>query len=851
MRAFLLIFALLFSNLLIIAQPLTNGMGIITHWTGTSGEWNAFSIYDTENNASAPLGLNWATNFYTPTDAAVADSWKGANMGDVFGLAIDDQKNVYFTATKSISASGSTGTNPGVAGDGGVYKMDANSWMVTPFITTGNGANQIPNQGNGLGNIAFDKWNNQLFITNFEDGKIYRFDMNGNLLSTFDPFSVDATPLGTFSGHAEALWGIAVHNENGVVKVFFSQWTEDNSLSDASNPNNAVWSVDLDNNGDFTGNESLCFSLPDNTGSFMGGIVGASYPISDIAISSDGNMYVCEKVQGGWGNFGGWDNLFTPGAHSSRLFEFVNNGGAWTLSKQYYVGNYNSPSDADNTAGGVSIGNRQTANSFECEKIIWASGDALRFAGFNDIPGPDFIYGLTGIPIEGNSMDPAATNYVQSSSIYIDVDYTNTGSNGSQKMSFGDIEIYSDAVNEPTFTVTPSTTICSGESIQLNVSGGTNYEWSPANTLDNPNADNPTANPTENTTYTVMGEGTCGSRDTVSVTINIDEFNFSLGPDVSFCEGMNNVFLDAGSEPTSYLWNTNETTQIINVTSEGLYSCTVTSPNGCSYTDEVNTMSSFIPTIEFYTPFDSACPPASFQLVDSTLAQSDDPIVAWNWTIAGQQSNTPATAITIDNSGSYDVTLEVVTELGCRSSLTIPNYLIVHETPKADFSVQPLEISHCNTTIDIVNLSTNYDSLSWDLGDGTIINDDTISQYNFDEVGNYIIRLTTTNEFGCQTNYNVQVLPEKRIPFYAPNAFTPDGDEVNEVFKPILGCAKNYELWVTNRWGAVVFYSNDAEVGWDGKYKGQLAPVGVYTWKAKYDGSKDRQVQLGQVHLMH
>ena len=218
-----------------------------------------------------------------------------------------------------------------------------------------------------------------------------------------------------------------------------------------------------------------------------------------------------------------------------------------------------------------------------------------------------------------------------------------------------------------------------------------------ANTLDNANINNPTASPTENTTYTVMGEGSCGS-GTVTVTISIDDFTFSLGPDVGFCEGMNNVFVASGSEPTSYLWNTNETTQIINVTSEGLYSCTVTSPNGCSYTDEVNAMSSFIPTIEFYTPNDSACPPASFQR-DSTLAQSDDPIVVLNWTIAGQQSNTPATAIAID-SGSYDVTLEVVTELGCRSSLTIPNYLIVHETPKTDFSVQPLELSHCNTTVD-------------------------------------------------------------------------------------------------------------------------------------------------------
>ena len=61
-----------------------------------------------------------------------------------------------------------------------------------------------------------------------------------------------------------------------------------------------MWSVDLDATGDFTGSESLCFTLEDNTGSFMNGIVGASYPISDITFSSDGKMYVCEKVQGGW-----------------------------------------------------------------------------------------------------------------------------------------------------------------------------------------------------------------------------------------------------------------------------------------------------------------------------------------------------------------------------------------------------------------------------------------------------------------------------------------------------------------------------------------------------------------------
>ena len=62
---------LIFCTFYSFAQPLTNGMGIITHWTGFDGGWDAFSIYETEDNASAPLGQNWETNFIIPDDPAV------------------------------------------------------------------------------------------------------------------------------------------------------------------------------------------------------------------------------------------------------------------------------------------------------------------------------------------------------------------------------------------------------------------------------------------------------------------------------------------------------------------------------------------------------------------------------------------------------------------------------------------------------------------------------------------------------------------------------------------------------------------------------------------------------------
>ena len=833
-------------------QPLENGMGIITHWTGFSGEWDAFSIYETGDNSTAILGQNWATQFNTPTDATTHESWKGTNMGDVFGIAIDAEKNVYFSATKAISSSGSTGTNPGVAGDGGVYKMDANTWLVTPFIFTGNGSNQIPNQGNGLGNIAYDKWNNQLFITNFEDGKIYRFDMQGNLLSTFDPFGANSTELGVFSGHGEALWGINVYGDSDGVKVYFSLWTEDNSLSDPSADNNSVWSVDLDATGNFMGSESLCFALEDNTGSFMGALIGASYPISDITFSSDGKMYVCEKVQGGWGAFGGFNDLFTPGAHSSRLFEYEKISGVWTMSKKYAVGNYNTPNDADNTTGGVALGNRQLADgSIECEKIIWASGDALRFSGFNDLAGQDYVYGLTGIPVEGNSNDPNDPNYVQLSSIYIDVDYTGTGSNGGQKMSYGDIEIYSDAVSEATFNVSPPTTICEGESIQLNVSGGQNYQWTPTTSLDNPNASNPTASPTENTTYTVTGEGSCGGRDTVSVTISIDDFAFSLGPNIAICEGIAGVTLDAGNIATAYLWNTGQTSQIINIDDEGIYSVTVTSPGGCNYTDDVIVENKFLPTVAFSSPNTESCPPAKFNILDQSIAQDGDPIVDWNWQVNGNSFSSQSMDVDIPNSGNYDVTLEVTTELGCVATLSLDDYLTVHNLPSPNFITEPEEINYCDKTIKLINFSTGYDSLSWNFGDGVVSTEDTSDYYTYSEVGNYIIQLNLVNEFGCENVFHREINPSASIPFYTPNAFTPDGDELNETFIPQMGCTDRFEFWVMNRWGEVIFYSNDVNVGWDGTYKNQRCPQGIYSWKARYNGAKTNQIKLGEVHLMN
>lgn len=834
------------------AQPLQNGMAILTHWTGNSGQWDAFSIFDTEDNINAPLGQNWNTTFYTPADPLIHEQWKGTNMGDVFGIAIDSEKNAYFTTTKSISSSGSTATNSGVAGDGGVYKLNANDWSITPFITTGTGPNQIPNNNVGLGNICYDKWNDQLFITNFEDGKIYRFDTDGNLLSTFDPFNADDGTSG-FAGHGEAIWGINIYGDNSNnLKVYFSQWTEDNSLSYSTNINNSVWSIDLDNNGDFSGTEELCFSLSDITYNWQV-VEGGSYPISDITFSTDGKMYLCEKTQGGWSTFGGFDDLFTPGAHNSRLLEYTLIAGVWVETQHYGVGNYNTPNTSDNTAGGVALSNKQTTDGVECEKLIWATGDALRFSGFNPADGGvDYVYGAAGIPVEGNSLDPTSANYVQNTSIYVDVNYTGMGNDGSQKMSFGDIEIYSDEQISPEFVVLPDSTICPGSSIILSVSGGTNYQWSPVASLDDPTSANPIATPTENTTYTVTGDGACGGISQATINIAIDDYSFTLGPDLTICNGsQQSISLSSGNEAISSIWNTGEVTSNININNPGTYSVTNMSPNFCSFFDQIIVYEGDSPNLGFTTSNNSGCNPSYFSLLDTSIAFANDPIESWQWEINNDLYFGQTPNIYLDQSGTFDVSLEVTTEQGCKGYFTINDFLTVHEIPYVSFDIYPEKISKCNSSVYITNATTNYDSIVWDMNDGSLFFEDTLEVYTYQELNPYQINLSVFDQNGCTNNFSKFITPIEEVPIFVPNAFTPNSDTKNDRFLPILGCHQNYELSIVNRWGETIFYTNDPRLGWDGTYDGKICPNGVYGWRVSYDGVKINQVKMGEVHLIN
>jgi gliding motility-associated-like protein len=134
---------------------------------------------------------------------------------------------------------------------------------------------------------------------------------------------------------------------------------------------------------------------------------------------------------------------------------------------------------------------------------------------------------------------------------------------------------------------------------------------------------------------------------------------------------------------------------------------------------------------------------------------------------------------------------------------------------------------------------------NWNFGDiASTSNTSTVQNpsHVFSGVGFYPVGLLVTNQFGCIDSTYIMLEVQDDFVFYAPNAFTPDGDGINDTFYP-LGVGwdlDSYELMIFDRWGQMVFFSDDKQKGWDGKANNgaEMAQIDVYVWKVKLRDTK-------------
>lgn len=439
-------------------------------------------------------------------------------------------------------------------------------------------------------------------------------------------------------------------------------------------------------------------------------------------------------------------------------------------------------------------------------------------------------------------------------------------------------------------------TICSGDAVPLELTGScTSFEanaiqWTPSGSLNAGNILTPIASPLVSTTYqSLLSIQQCPFESTI--TVNVTNLNVNLGPDATYCSNTT-LQLDAQNSGASYLWHDGSSNQTLDVSSSGSFWVDVTA-NGCTERDsiEINMLSEIPLNLGNDTSlcaentllldanifgFDllwqdgstnaqylvtaagnyavTANANGCFYTDSITVSTIPAPLlsITGNMEICEGQSteliasgantyswNTGQTtpSITLSSGGTFQVT-GTLTQTGCSGTATFT----VNTLPPPIVTL-PETVTKCEGSSIIASAETSVNgNLLWNTGsDSPFI--------SIDEPGTYSVVLSTACGASTAT---IEVIDKDCFNnLFIPNAFSPNGDGVNDIFRAFSQNAIAFEMSVYNRYGEVVFYTDTIQQGWDGSMLNgdYFCQVGVYTvrYKAQFTAAK---VVEGVGHLV-
>lgn len=418
-------------------------------------------------------------------------------------------------------------------------------------------------------------------------------------------------------------------------------------------------------------------------------------------------------------------------------------------------------------------------------------------------------------------------------------------------------------------------TYCEGEPITLDASaaGAISYQWQD-------NSTNSSFSPTISGTYfVVIDDGDCVSSDTVELTF-LEYPDFELPNDTNLCGGGNlNLSVNA-PQATAYTWQDNSTNNSYNVSGPGTYWVTATNNNICSTTDSI---------VVTYNSIDVDLGADATYCEDTTITldATNSGSITYLW-----QDNSTAPTLEVSNSGIYYV---AVSNGECEVNDTIeltflayPDFELHPDTTLCDGDTLVLNVSSpdatdflwqdgsANSSFQVFEEGTYFVQASnqfctrfdtteilfnranvVELGPDSILckgedyildvgerADDVIITWwdnsnentsSISETGTYYVSLE--NQCGINSDTVNLLFGSCNCDFFLPTGFTPNGDGVNEDFKPYVDCDSltEYSFEVFNRWGEPQFRSESVEKAWQGTdNSGNRLPMAVYTWIIQY-----------------
>lgn len=381
-------------------------------------------------------------------------------------------------------------------------------------------------------------------------------------------------------------------------------------------------------------------------------------------------------------------------------------------------------------------------------------------------------------------------------------------------------------------------TVCNGQALTITpfISGGSGsytYNWGNGFT-----ASSYSTMPVADSLYSVQVTDTNGcsvpwltGHITVLVPLNITANNIKTCTNDTVKLYAN---ASGGNGNYAYTWMPSGTHQnpLIFVAQNNLI-YTVTVSDGCSAnnaSDTANIEITQAPTIVLPNAV-SGCRPVCIDLSSTPYSTLN----SWKWNFGDSNSSTVAEETYCYNkSGNYNISLTYTTNLGCAKAVNSGSIVTVFSSPDAAFTASSFTTDIFDMNINFYNETSGYSSLQWDFGDG-IFSSEQDPSHLYSSTGNYYVVLIAESNKGCRDTVIHEIIINDVFTFYAPNTFSPDDDELNDVFLPTgTGWDNNsFKMQVFDRWGNLVLATANPYQGWDGKIKGRIAQQDTYVWKAE------------------
>jgi len=264
---------------------------------------------------------------------------------------------------------------------------------------------------------------------------------------------------------------------------------------------------------------------------------------------------------------------------------------------------------------------------------------------------------------------------------------------------------------------------------------------------------------------------------------------------------------------------------------------TATDNNQCRAQKEIPIEYYPVPTLVIIEPSTLVgCSPEDIFFNNLSIPVDSTYLVEWDFG-DGQTAFEISPLHTYENIGTYSVGIEITSPIGCFTSAFYPDWIRIRESPISEFSFLPEEPSNFNPTVDFTNLGSNFIDQQWLFGN-VGRSQERDPSFTFPDTGAFEVDLVTYHESGCTDTSTqiIYVLP--RVTYHMPNAFTPNGDGKNDLFKGVGYTAgmTGFEMTIWTRWGELIYVSDEPDGAWNGTKhnSGEDLPVGVYVYQVRY-----------------